>query len=368
MIIGKQAINNMARNYGNDGRTALESKTEAQKIAFAPIMFQAARALRELGVLQFLQKNRKTGSTIQDVSIALNLSEYSAIVLLEAGLGLEMMYVKNDLFFLTKTGFYIQNDPVTVANLNFTQDVNYLGMNDLKKSLQTGKPEGLKVFGEWDTIYEGLSQLPKDVQKSWFDFDHIYSDHAFPEVLPMVFKHNPKKLLDVGGNTGKWAIQCVNYNEEVQVTILDHPGQWEVAAENIKEKAADASRVHGQPMNLLDHSHPFPNGFDVVWMSQFLDCFGKDDIVELLKRGRAALNEGGRLFILETYWDQQRFAASSYSLMATSLYFTCLANGNSRMYFSEEMEKMVVDAGLKLVNQTHHIGLGHTLYECQKVE
>jgi hypothetical protein len=35
----------------------------------------------------------------------------------------------------------------------------------LMKALKMVSPEGLKVFGNWQTIYEGLSQLPKHVQK-----------------------------------------------------------------------------------------------------------------------------------------------------------------------------------------------------------
>ena len=41
----------MARNYGDDNKSALDAKSDAQKIAFAPIMFQAAKALRDLRIL-----------------------------------------------------------------------------------------------------------------------------------------------------------------------------------------------------------------------------------------------------------------------------------------------------------------------------
>ena len=37
------------QDFGNDKRSAFEAKTEAQKIAFGPVMFQAARALVKLG-------------------------------------------------------------------------------------------------------------------------------------------------------------------------------------------------------------------------------------------------------------------------------------------------------------------------------
>ena len=52
--------------------------------------------------------------------------------------------------------------------------------------LEEGKPTGLKHFGDWPTIYEGLSSLPAQVQKSWFGFDHYYSDHSFDEAFDIV--------------------------------------------------------------------------------------------------------------------------------------------------------------------------------------
>ena len=64
-----------------------------------------------------------------------------------------------------KTGHFILHDPLTITNMNFVHDVNYKGLFDLDKSIETGKPVGLKEFGEWTTIYEGLSQLPEQVQK-----------------------------------------------------------------------------------------------------------------------------------------------------------------------------------------------------------
>ncbi len=36
----------------------------------------------------------------------------------------------------------------------------------LEDSIKKEKPEGLKVFGNWPTIYHGLSELPDQVKKN----------------------------------------------------------------------------------------------------------------------------------------------------------------------------------------------------------
>ena len=130
-------------------------------------------------------------------------------------------------------------------------------MFSLIDSIKTGNPTGLKVFGEWDTVYEALTQLPEQVQNSWFAFDHFYSDYTFSEVLPMLLSDHVHHVLDVGGNTGKFAIKCAEYKENVSVTILDHQGQLEKAIKEI-EAHGFSNRISGQALNLLDHSIPFP--------------------------------------------------------------------------------------------------------------
>ncbi|MBU2555445.1 MAG: methyltransferase [Bacteroidetes bacterium] len=355
----------MKITYGHDNKTALQAKFDAQKIAFGPIMFQASIALRNLGILDHLFNNRKTGSTLEEIAEALNLSVYGVKVLLEAGLSLELVQVEQDSYSITKTGYFILKDELTRVNMDFVQDVNYLGMFKLQEAITNGKPEGLSVFGQWNTVYEALAELPEKVRKSWFAFDHFYSDYAFPEVLPYIFENKPTKILDVGGNTGKFSIFCAGNNPDIQLTILDLPGQVAEANNNI-ESAGFSNRISTHALNLLDDSIPFPKGYDAIWMSQFLDCFSQEQILSLLNRSYNALDVNGSLFILETYWDRQAYPASTYSLHGTTLYFTAIANGNSQMYHSRDMVRLVEASGFKIDRMIDNIGVSHTLLECSK--
>jgi ubiquinone/menaquinone biosynthesis C-methylase UbiE len=298
------------------------------------------------------------------VAAQVKLPIYGIRVLMEAALGIGLLTCREGRYFTTKTATFILHDTLTRVNMDFTHDVCYQGMFYLEDSIRSGKPEGLKVFGQWSTIYEGLSKLPPHVQKSWFAFDHYYSDNAFPDVLPQIFQHNPKRLLDIGGNTGKWALQCLEYDAAVDVTIMDLPGQVEMAKEQIIEKGF-GNRIHFFETNLLDEGLPFPKGFDAIWMSQFLDCFSEEEIKSILRRCRAALSPGGYVYILEPFWDRQRFRASAFSLQQTSLYFTAMANGNSQMYHAGNFIRYVEEAGFSVTEQKDLIGVSHTLLKCK---
>lgn len=351
------------KDFGSDKKNVVQANLDAQKIAFAPIMFQAAKSLRNLGILEYLFKNDK--ASIETIASELNLSVYGVKVLLEAGLSLEMVYLKDNEFILTKTGYFILRDRMTNINMDFTQDVNYLAINHLEKSILNGKPEGLKELGNWDTVYIGLSELPEKIKKSWFDFDHFYSDYTFPEIMPILFNNNPKSFLDVGGNTGKFSLQCAQYDPTVKITILDLPGQTNVARKNIAE-AGFEDRISTIDTNLLDTTLPFPKGFDIIWMSQFIDCFSLEEIYTLFRRAYEAMTADSSFYILETFWDLQKFQASTYSLHATSLYFTAVANGNSQMFHSGDILKVIEKAGFIVAEMHEIIGMSHTLIKCKK--
>ena len=253
-------------------------------------------------------------------------------------------------------------------NIDFNHDVNYEGWFHLEEALKDGKPEGLKHFGPWPTIYEGLSSLPPQVQKSWFGFDHFYSDSSFPEALKIVFdEHQVRTLYDVGGNTGKWALRCVDYSPEARVTVLDLPQQIEMMQANIRGKKG-ADRISGYGINLLDEQQAFPKqaeGPDAIWMSQFLDCFSMPQIISILRRARAAMTANTRIYIMETLWDRQKYEPATLCLTLTSLYFTALANGNSKMYNTEDMEHCIHAAGLEIETIHDHLGQGHSIIVCR---
>ncbi|MBR4187097.1 MAG: SAM-dependent methyltransferase [Bacteroidaceae bacterium] len=362
----------LKQKYTADTLSAREAQRQAEFIAWGPIVFQASRLMLKFGILDLL-RDSDNGLTVTEVAEKVGLSEYAVKCLLEASLsiGTVLINTETDRYSISKTGWFLLNDAATKANIDFVHDVNYVGLFRLEEAIKEGKPAGLKHFGNWPTIYEGLSSLPPDVQRSWFAFDHFYSDSSFPEALQIVFgEHFVRTLYDVGGNTGRWALRCVSYDEKAEVTILDLPGQIKMMQENIAGKPG-AERIKGYPIDLLDRSAAFPQHkgeLDAIWMSQFLDCFSEEEIVSILSRAREVMTGGTRLFIMETFWDRQRFEPAAFCLTMTSLYFTALANGNSKMYHSDDMRRLVREAGLEIESIHDGLGQGHSIMVCKRAE
>lgn len=350
--------------FSKETKTAFEAIEYAQFIAHAPMVFQASRVLRDSGILQAVFKTGDKGLSLEEIVSEVAVPSYGVRVLVEAGLGIGLLLVNDDKYTLSKAGYFILNDAMTRVNMDFSHDVCYEGMFYLDEAIETGNPSGLKVFGKWNTVYEALSQLPEKVRKSWLAFDHFYSDDAFPLVLPLVFKDKPKKLMDIGGNTGKWSIACGKYDADVKITIVDLPGQVNMAKENI-EKEGLSGRISFYGTNVLSDKNSLPKGFDAIWMSQFLDCFSENEIIAILKKCKAAINKEGNIFILEPFWDRQRFSAAAFSLQQTSLYFTAIANGNSQMYDSRVFFKCIEASGLDVIEQTDNIGISQSLLKCK---
>lgn len=351
--------------YTKEHLSAREAQRLAEFIAFGPVVYQVSRLMIKFGILELLREKERT---LPEIVEATSLSEYAVKVLLEASLsiGSVLINAETDKYSLSKTGWFLLNDMATRVNIDFTNDINYEGFFHLEESLKEGRPAGLKHFGPWPTIYEGLSSLPPRARESWFAFDHFYSDNSFDPALEILFGLHPSRIMDVGGNTGRFAMRCVGYDKDVKVTIVDLPQQIEMMrSETVGKEGAD--RIDACPMNLLDRDAAFPEDVhpDIIWMSQFLDCFSEDEILSILQRAAKILSPEARLCIMETFWDRQRFEAAAFCLTMTSLYFTVMANGNSKMYHSDDMARLVREAGMEVESVSDGLGQGHSIMICK---
>ena len=268
---------------------------------------------------------------------------------------------KNDnIYTNTAVADAFLNNEMTKVNFNFVKDVCYLGASELTQSFKDEEPKGLKKFiGEHQTIYNILQILPEKMKKSWFEFDHFYSDRCFEEALKIIFQKPTPQIFDIGGNTGKFERACLEFNPECKVNMIDLPENIEAAKKNLKN-----DRLNFYGIDVLDKSSKFPKISGAVFMSQFLDCFSEEQIITILSNIKNSMSDDTRIYILEPFTDKQIFDGATYSLVHISLYFTCMANGKSKMYSEKRMLELIEKAGLKLQEKYENVGVhDYTLLE-----
>ena len=74
--------------------TAFQAISNAQKLAFSPIAFQASVALLRLGVLKAVAETGERGADVSELAETLRLREYGIRVLLDMGLSLGLVWLQ----------------------------------------------------------------------------------------------------------------------------------------------------------------------------------------------------------------------------------------------------------------------------------
>ena len=348
------------KKFSPSTQGTFEARFEAQKIAFGPVIFHCVRYACKRGMLQALSERGEQGMTLDELEATGRWSRYALKVVLESCLSAGVVLIDGGRWQLDKVGFCLLHDDISRINFDFIHDVCYQGLFELERSLDAGKPLGLAHLGDWPSIYPALCELPEPARSSWYAFDHHYSDTAFPDILPDVFATAPRRLMDIGANTGKFSRAALAHDPRVELHLVDLPQQLALADGHLCA-AGLRERAHLYPRDLLDPAAALPADMDLVWMSQFLSCFGEAQIVSIFQRVCDCLSQNGQVLVLDTFWDRQRYDIAAYCLINTSPYFTAMASGNSKVYESADYLRLAEAAGLRLQTVRDGIGYCHSL-------
>lgn len=356
------------RSDRTERRAALfKAYDEAQRIAFSPFIFQAAVAAKKIGMFDALGAS-DAPLTPEVLAREVGVSAYAARLIMNILSAAGVVSGDDDSgYALTKTGECLAFDAMTAINFDFTADVNYKALAETTASLKNGRPEGLKAFDpEWSTIYPHLKDLPDDAKSSWFAFDHFYSDSSFRAAIRLLSPRTPKRFLDIGGNTGRFMKMALEAWPGSEGVVVDLPEQIGLMRENPALDGVRA-RLSAFPIDWLADGSSLEGcpAADMIWMSQFLDCFSRDEAVTILKKAARGLAENGFIAVMEPLCDRQPNPTASLSLACSSLYFTVLANGNSRFFCEADLLEIFAAAGLDVVETHPAVGLCHTLFLLQ---
>lgn len=193
-------------------------------------------------------------------------------------------------------------------------------------------------------VAQGDNSKPMD--EFWVSFARSMGPMAVPMagVLAQIVSAssaNPIRILDIAAGHGMYGITVAKANPHVQVTGMDWPAVLEVAKENARI-AGVADRYSTRPGSAFDTD--LGDGYDFVFITNFLHHFDIPTNEKLLRRFYTALKPGGKALIVEFVPNPDRVTPP----MAARFSLVMLANTDAGdAYTFAQYEKMMHAAGFK---------------------
>ncbi|MFQ5751592.1 MAG: methyltransferase [bacterium] len=170
-----------------------------------------------------------------------------------------------------------------------------------------------------------------------------------------------KKIIDIGGGPGTYAMEMVKQNPAIQAIVFDQLDVVLIAEERIRQNglSQQVATIAGDCF-----ADDFGSGYDLAFLSNFIHIFGLEEIVILFKKVWSSLNTGGRMAIKDFFVNEDR----SGPVFATQFALNMLLNtekGNT--YSFSEIQRAFDDAGFQWLN-SFDVGQHSTVIVGEKIE
>lgn len=166
-----------------------------------------------------------------------------------------------------------------------------------------------------------------------------------PKVAGQVDLAGRRRLLDLGGGPGTYAIHFCQQNPQLQATIYDLP-TTQPFAEATLQRFALADRIDFVAGDFL--AGPLPDGFDVAWLSHVLHGEGPDACRRMLANACQALEPGGQLLVQEFILDETRTAPLFPALFSLNM---LLGTPHGQAYSEPELGILLQQVGLSQIER-----------------
>lgn len=154
-----------------------------------------------------------------------------------------------------------------------------------------------------------------------------------------------RRLLDLGGGPGTYAIYFCRHNPELKAVIFDRPAT-ERFARATAERYDLAHRVDFIGGDFI--ADELPEGFDAVWLSQVIHGESPEQAAGLIKRAAGTISSGGLLGVQEFIIDDDRRGPAQPALFALNM---LLQTPGGQAYTQAEIKDMMAGAGLKNIRR-----------------
>lgn len=166
-----------------------------------------------------------------------------------------------------------------------------------------------------------------------------------PRVAKGIDLKGCRRLLDLGGGPGTYAIHFCRQNPDLTAVVFDLPTSHSFAESTIARYGLN-ERISFSPGDY--NVDALPGVFDLAWLSHILHSEGPDACRRILRKAVAALAPGGRLLVQEFIMNNSKDGPQFPALFSLNM---LLGTAFGQSYSEIELQGMMEDAGLSDVGR-----------------
>lgn len=204
----------------------------------------------------------------------------------------------------------------------------------VEHAVRTGGTTGLHSRAPDDPYWERY-------MRGLFDLTRLAGD----DVARMIPARSPRRMLDLAGGHGGYAIAMCRRHPGLTVTIADLEGAARIGRKIVDEEGM-TDRIEYLVGDMFESD--LGDGYDIVTAFQIVHHFDEDGNVDLLTLARKALREGGTVAILEQERPPAGRRGNTIGALTGLLFFV---TSRARTYTADELSTFVEAAGFDRVRQ-----------------
>lgn len=208
------------------------------------------------------------------------------------------------------------------------------GWAQLHEAVHSGRPVEMRSHGEEierESFLMGMFNLAMGIA---------------PQLTPLIDLSGCRRLLDLGGGPGTYAIHFCLANPDLTAVIVDRSTTRPFAEQTIERfELTDRITFHGGDF----HRDPISGGpFDAAWLSHILHSSGPEECRRIIAKTVAAMEPGGLIMIHEFILDDSKDGPEFAALFSLNM---LVNNEEGRSYSDAELRAMLREAGVRNISR-----------------
>ncbi|MFN8494872.1 MAG: methyltransferase [Caldilineaceae bacterium] len=292
--------------------------------------FMIARTIQVAAELDIFTPLARQASTAAELAQAIKSNVRGIEMLLVACTALGLLDKQGDRYRTSAAAhaMLVQGEPGYAGHLLAGSVGVYQDWLKLDEAVRTGQPVA-RPSREKDA--ESLRQFVIGM--------HLSSQTVARFVANNLDLRDKKKVVDVGGGAGAFAIALCQQYPQLTATVLDLPEVTAIAQEVIAQ-AGLAQRIRTRSTDYV--RDPIPLGHDVVLFCNVLHQEDAETVQLLLQKAYSALNGRGSVVILDVLLNETKTGPLSVALGALN---NLIHNRGGEVHSGEELQSWLRKAG-----------------------